>query len=80
MFTRSNIILSAAIVLGFAGNALPALAQYNYDLYGGPHQTWCDVNPNCNGWNKSLHGPSYQSDASGHRLLHKRSHGANDRY
>ena len=87
MFTRLNIILPAAIVLGLVGGgALPALAGYNYDApYGGPSQTWCDVNPDCNGWNKKLQGPAYQSNASGlvtplnqrHRPLHKRSH--NDR-
>ena len=49
MFTKSSI-LSAGIVLGLLGGAVPALAGYNYDgLYGGPHQTWCDVNPDCNG-------------------------------
>ena len=86
MSTKSNIILSSGIVLGLLGSALPALAGYDYDAaYGGPHQTWCDVNPNCNGWNQRLRGPAYQSNASGlvtplnqkHRPLHKRSH--NDR-
>jgi hypothetical protein len=58
MFTKSSI-LSAGIVLGLLGGAVPALAGYNYDgLYGGPHQTWCDVNPDCNGWNKRLNGPA----------------------
>jgi hypothetical protein len=88
MFTKSNIILSAAaIVLGLLGGAFPALAEYNYELYGGPHQTWCDVNPDCNGWNKRFHGQASQSNASGlvmplnqkHRLSHKRSHDANAR-
>jgi hypothetical protein len=86
MSTKSSIILSSGIVLGLLGSALPALAGYDYDApYGGPHQTWCDVNPNCNGWNQRLHSPAYQSNASGlvtplnqkHRPLHKRSH--NDR-
>jgi hypothetical protein len=87
MFTKSNIILPSGLVLGLLGGALPALAGYNYDMYGGPHQTWCDVNPNCNGWNQRLHGPAYQSRGSGvvtplnqrHRPSHKRSHDANDR-
>jgi hypothetical protein len=88
MFTQSNIFLSAAVVLGLLGGALPALAGYNYEgPYGGPHQTWCDVNPDCNGWNKGLHGQAYQSSASGlvtplnqkHRPSHKRGHDANDR-
>ena len=79
-----KMILSAAVILGLLGSALPALAEYDYDLYGGPHQTWCDVNPDCNGWNKRLHGPAYQSNASGlvtplnpkHRPSHKRSQDA----
>ncbi len=87
MPTRSSTLLAAAIGLGLLGSTLPALAEYDYDLYGGPHQTWCDVNPNCNGWNQRLHGPAYQSNASGevtplnpkHRPVHKRSHDANDR-
>jgi len=41
----------------------------------------------CVGWNKGLHGPAYQSSASGlatplsqkHRPSHKRSRDANDR-
>jgi hypothetical protein len=90
MFSKSSTILSTGIVLGLLGGAFPALAGYNYDgPYGGPTQTWCDVNPDCNGWNKRLKGPAYQSSASGlvtplnqnqkHRLPHKRSHDANDR-
>jgi hypothetical protein len=77
----SKMILSAAAILGLLGSAFPALAEYDYDTYGGPHQTWCDVNPDCNGWNKRLHGPAYQSNASSpvtplnqkHRPSHKRS-------
>jgi hypothetical protein len=84
MFTRLNIILPAAIVLGLVGGgALPALAGYNYDApYGGPSQTWCDVNPDCNGWNKKLQGPAYQSNAGlvtplnqKHRPSHKHANG-----
>jgi hypothetical protein len=79
---------AAAIALGLLGGALPALAEYDYELYGGPHQTWCDVNPDCNGWNKKLHGPAYRSNAyelvapqsqplnPKHRPAHKRSHAA----
>ena len=87
MFIKSSILLSAAFVLGLLGGARPALAGYNYEgPYGGPHQTWCDVNPDCNGWNKA-HSPVYQSSASGlvmplnqrHRPSHKRSRDANDR-
>ncbi len=87
MFTQSNIIQSAAVVLGLLGGALPALAGYDFDgPYGGPTQTWCDVNPDCNGWNKGLHRQAYQSSAPGfvtplnqkHRPSHKRSHDANN--
>ena len=85
MFTRANTLLPAAIIVGLlGGGALPALAGYNYDApYGGPHQSWCDVNPDCNGWNKKLQGPAYQSNAGvvtplnqKHRPSHKH---ANDR-
>ena len=66
MLAKSSIIASAALVLGLLGSALPALAEYDYELYGGPHQTWCDVNPDCNGWNKRQRAPAaYQSNASG---------------
>jgi hypothetical protein len=92
MFTRANTLLPAAIIVGLlGGGALPALAGYNYDApYGGPHQSWCDVNPNCNGWNKKLQGTAYQSNAGlaaplnqplhqKHHPSHKRGHDANDR-
>ena len=84
MFTRANTLLPAAIIVGLlGGGALPALAGYNYDApYGGPHQSWCDVNPNCNGWNKKLQGPAYQSNAGlvtplnqKHRPSHKHANG-----
>jgi hypothetical protein len=88
MSTTSSTLLptAAAIVFGL-GSTLPALAEYDYGLYGGPHQSWCDVNPDCNGWNKRLPGPAYQSNASGvvtplnpkHRPVHKRGHDADDR-
>ena len=86
MLTRSNIILPAAIVLGLlGGGAVPALAGYNYEaVYGGPSQTWCDINPDCNGWNKRIRA-AYQSNAGlvaplnqKHRPSHKRGHDAND--
>jgi hypothetical protein len=87
MLTKSTVILSGAVALGLLGGALPALAGYDYDApYGGPHQSWCDVNPDCNGWNKRLPGPAYQSNAGlviplnqKHYPSHKRGHDANDR-
>jgi hypothetical protein len=64
MFAKT--ILPATVVLGLLGGALPALAGYdNYGPYGGPTQTWCDVNPDCNGWNKGQHRASYESSAPG---------------
>lgn len=87
-----KMVLSAAgVALGLLGGAPPALAEYDYDLYGGPHQTWCDVNPDCNGWNKRFHTPAYRSNAyepvaplneplnQKHRPSRKHSHAANDR-
>ena len=87
MIAKANIIRSGALVVGLLGSSLPALAAYDYEWYGGPHQTWCDVNPDCNGWNKRLHGPAYQSNATGqltplnpkHRPVHKRSPDAKNR-
>jgi hypothetical protein len=88
---RKTILSATVIALGLVAGALPALAQYDYDLYGGPHQTWCDVNPDCNGWNKRLHSPAYHSNAyeqvaplnqplgQKHRPSHKRSRDARDR-
>jgi hypothetical protein len=59
-----KMLLSAtAIAVGLVAGALPALAEYDYDLYGGPVQTWCDVNPDCNGWNKRFHPQAYKSNA-----------------
>jgi hypothetical protein len=90
MLDKSNIIASAALVLGLLGSSLPALAGYDYEheTYGGPVQTWCNINPDCNGWNKKPRGPSvYHSNASGarapvspkHRPVRKRSQDAKDR-
>jgi hypothetical protein len=88
MLFKSNIIASAALVLGLLGSSFPALAEYDYEHYGGPHQTWCDVNPDCNGWNKRQRAPAaYQSNAFGvvtpinpkHRPAHKHSHDVKDR-
>ncbi len=45
MRTKSQMMLSAAVVLGLLGT-LPALAEKDYDLlepYGGPTQTWQDI-------------------------------------
>jgi hypothetical protein len=79
------IVSAAAVALGLLAGAVPALAEYDWEQYGGPHQTWCDVNPDCNGWNKRLHGAASRSNAyelvapvsqlpnQKHRPSHKRS-------
>jgi hypothetical protein len=68
MFTSSKTALSAAVILGLLGGALPALASDHNGqdkTYGGPVQTWCDVNPDCNGWSKGQYRASYESSAPG---------------
>jgi hypothetical protein len=89
MFTKAPSIRSATIVIGFLGGALPALASDHNGQdksYGGPVQTWCDVNPDCNGWNKGQHRASYESSAPAlavlpnqkHRPSHKNRHEASN--
>jgi hypothetical protein len=76
MLTKTKIALAAALVLG--GTASAALARGSY---GGPVQTWCDINPACNGWNSRMHdshgnaGNSYGYATSPSRAAHARSHG-----
>jgi hypothetical protein len=87
MLTKSNVILSAVTALGLVGGAAsPALALYDYDLYGGPHQTWCDVDPNCNGWNRAQarftlcrQRPGFLVAPQKHRPAHKHGHDADNR-
>jgi hypothetical protein len=86
MLTKSNVFLSAVAALGLVGGAAsPALALYDYELYGGPHQTWCDVDPNCNGWNRS-HVAPYAGSARAfvgapqkHRPAHKHGRDTDNR-
>jgi hypothetical protein len=74
MLTKTKIALAAALILGSMASA--ALARGSY---GGPVQTWCDIDPNCNGWNARMHqlsgdaGHSYGYAAS-HRTSHERGH------
>jgi hypothetical protein len=90
MFTKAKTILSAATALGFLGGAVPVLASDHNGQdksYGGPVQTWCDINPDCNGWNKGLHRASYDSSApvlaaspnQKHSPSRKRGHEASNR-
>lgn len=78
-----KMTLSAAVILGLLASAAPALAEYDYEQYGGPHQTWCDINPSCNGWNQRARGPAYRSNAFGvvtpSGQKHRPSHKHNDR-
>jgi hypothetical protein len=63
MLTKLKIALAAALVLG--GTASTALARGSY---GGPVQTWCDINPECNGWDKRMKELSHRhaGDAYGY--------------
>ena len=90
MFTKAKTILSAATALGLLGGAIPALASEHNGQdkhYGGPVQTWCDINPDCNGWNKGLHRASYDGSAAGataspnqkHSPSRKRGHEVSNR-
>jgi hypothetical protein len=85
MYTKS-VILSAAMGFGLLGSAAsPVLAEYDYESYGGPHQTWCDVDPNCNGWNRAVRGAPYAGGARAfvaapHRHhVHRRGHETDNR-
>jgi hypothetical protein len=82
MFTKFRIALSLAFVLGAAS---PALGEHTADEPGGhPNQTWCDVNPACNGWAQRMHRPPDENNAPGivasPNLKHRPSqkHGAHD--
>ncbi len=48
MLTKTKMALAAALILGSTASA--ALARGSY---GGPVQTWCDIDPACNGWDTS---------------------------
>jgi hypothetical protein len=69
MLTKAKIALAAALIFG--GTASVALARGSY---GGPHQTWCDVNPACNGWDKRMGYSSYGYAPSPHHTSHARTH------
>ena len=60
MSTKPSIALVAALIL--TGTTSVALARGSY---GGPVQTWCDINPDCNGWSKGLRRTSYETAAAG---------------
>jgi hypothetical protein len=70
MLTKTTIALAATLILG--GTASVALARGSY---GGPHQTWCDINPACNGWDQRMGHSSYDHarNAYGYVPAHKHS-------
>ena len=49
---KAAIALSAAIVFGVLGAASAALASDHEESGGYRVQTWCDINPACNGREK----------------------------
>jgi hypothetical protein len=64
--STTSILLPAALALGLCAGSAPARASDHNGQehsYGGPVQTWCDINPDCNGWNKGLHRTSYDGSA-----------------
>jgi hypothetical protein len=61
MLTKTKIALAAALILGETASA--SLARGSY---GGPHQTWCDINPACNGWNQRMDHLSYDHARKAH--------------
>jgi hypothetical protein len=67
MSTTTSIWLSAAIAFGLCAGSAPARASDHNGQehsYGGPVQTWCDINPDCNGWSKGLRRTSYETAAA----------------
>jgi hypothetical protein len=63
MFTLAKTILSTVAVLCLLGEAGPARASDHNGqdhTYGGPVQTWCDINPGC----KGVHRTSFEGGAS----------------
>ncbi len=82
-------LLSAAMALGLCAGSAPARASDHNGQehsYGGPVQTWCDINPDCNGWSKGLHRTAYDAAAASvtsptpkQRPPRKPRHVANDR-
>jgi hypothetical protein len=76
MLNKTKIALAAALILG--STASIALARGSY---GGPHQTWCDIDPRCNGWDARMNhlshshaGDAYGYAASPNHTSHARSH------
>jgi hypothetical protein len=64
MLTKTKIALAAALILG--GTASAALARGSY---GSPHQTWCDINPACNGWDHRMNQLSHDHARSAYSYV-----------
>ena len=74
--------LSLALVLGGASGAMAASKKHNaHEAYasaaggtvsdprqnkGSNHETWCDLDPQCNGWNAWLQDVSAGKLSAGH--------------
>ncbi|HWF94951.1 MAG TPA: hypothetical protein VG291_08360 [Xanthobacteraceae bacterium] len=68
MLTKTKIALAAALILGSTASA--ALARGSY---GGPVQTWCDIDPACNGWDRSHASHGNAGNAYGYAALPNRT-------
>jgi len=70
----SKIALAAGLIL--ASTASAALARGSY---GGPVQTWCDVNPACNGWDERMSKLSHGHAGDAYGYAESRSHTSHPR-
>ncbi len=50
MLIKIKLVLAAAAIVGVASSAL-AGSDRETEPGGYQVQTWCDINPDCNGWN-----------------------------
>jgi hypothetical protein len=85
---KAFIGLSAAISFGILATAPTARASDRYEVpWGYQVQTWCQVDPACNGWDQKIQRLRDGDSASGlaaspkqmHRRPHTHGHDAGDR-
>jgi hypothetical protein len=69
MLRTTKIALAASLIL--TSTAFAALARGSY---GGPVQTWCDVDPACNGWDKRMSEPSHGHAGDAYGYAESRNH------
>jgi hypothetical protein len=74
MLTKPSIALVAALIV--AGTTSVALARGSY---GGPVQTWCDINPACNGWDQRMSELSHRHAGDAYGYVESRSHTSHPR-